>query len=141
MSKIPSRPTKTDAEEALKTLDELLDGFPFCSDVDRAVALSAIISPIVRGALGMVPLHAFTAPAPGTGKSYIADVVSAIVSGRICPVATAGKTEEETEKRLGGLLMQGFPVIAIDNVSSGLGGDLLCQVIERPIRSPIPYRN
>jgi putative DNA primase/helicase len=133
MPKIPSRPTKTDAEKALKTLDELLEGFPFCSDVDRAVGLSGLISPIVRGALGMVPLHAFTAPAPGTGKSYLADVVSAIVSGRICPVATAGKTEEELEKRLGGLLMQGFPVIAIDNVSSGLGGDLLCQVIERPI--------
>ncbi len=133
MPDIPRRPTKADAEKALKTLYELLEGFPFCSDVDRAVGLSGLISPIVRGALGMVPLHAFTAPAPGTGKSYIADVVSAIVSGRICPVATAGKTEEETEKRLGGLLMQGFPVIAIDNVSSGLGGDLLCQVIERPI--------
>jgi putative DNA primase/helicase len=133
MPAIPERPTLADAEKALKILDDLLEGFPFCSDIDRAVALSGIVSPVVRGALGMVPLHAFTAPAPGTGKSYIADVVSAIVSGRICPVATAGKTEEETEKRLGGLLMAGFPVIAIDNISSGLGGDLLCQVIERPI--------
>ncbi len=133
MPEIPARPTRQHALDALKLLDGLLDGFPFCTDIDRSVALSGLISPIVRGALGMVPLHAFTAPAPGTGKSYIADVVSAIVSGRICPVATAGKTEEETEKRLGGLLMSGFPVIAIDNVSSGLGGDLLCQMIERPI--------
>jgi putative DNA primase/helicase len=130
---MPERPTKADAEKALELLVALIKEFPFCSDIDRSVALSGIISPVVRGALGMVPLHAFTAPAPGTGKSYIADVVSAIVSGRICPVATAGKTEEETEKRLGGLLMAGFPVIAIDNISSGLGGDLLCQLIERPI--------
>jgi putative DNA primase/helicase len=133
MPAIPARPTKEQAGEALKLLDSLLEGFPFCGVIDRAVALSGIISPVARGALGMVPLHAFTAPAPGTGKSYIADVVSAIVSGRVCPVATAGKTEEETEKRLGALLMAGFPVIAIDNISAGLGGDLLCQVIERPI--------
>ena len=133
MSFVPEHPTRDDAIKALNLLSDLLKGFPFCAEIDRAVALSGMISPVVRGALGMVPLHAFTAPAPGTGKSYIADVVSAIVSGRICPVATTGKTEEETEKRLGGLLMAGFPVIAIDNVSSSLGGDLLCQMIERPI--------
>jgi putative DNA primase/helicase len=133
MPTVLERPTREDARAALTLLSDLLDGFPFCDEIDKSVALSGLIAPVVRGALGMVPLHAFTAPAPGTGKSYIADVVSAIVSGRICPVATAGKTEEETEKRLGGLLMAGFPVIAIDNVSAGLGGDLLCQVIERPI--------
>ena len=133
MPTVPDWPTYDQAVAAMKLFVDLLKEFPFCSDVDRGVALSGLIAPVVRGALGMVPLHAFTAPAPGTGKSYIADVVSAIVSGRICPVATAGKTEEETEKRLGALLMAGFPVIAIDNISSGLGGDLLCQIIERPI--------
>ncbi len=133
MPTVLEQPTRADALSALTLLSDLLEGFPFCGEIDKSVALSGLIAPVVRGALGMVPLHAFTAPAPGTGKSYIADVVSAIVSGRICPVATAGKTEEETEKRLGGLLMAGFPVIAIDNVSSGLGGDLLCQMIERPI--------
>ncbi len=130
---IPEHPTREDAENALELLTGLLANFPFCTDTDLSVALSAIISPIVRGALGMVPLHAFTAPSPGTGKSYIADVASAILSGRICPVATAGKTEEETEKRLGALLIAGYPLVSIDNVSAPLGGDLLCQLIERPV--------
>ena len=130
---MPEYPSREDAEAALALLSGLLENFPFCTGTDRSVALSAIISPIVRGALGMVPLHAFTAPAPGTGKSYIADVASAILSGRICPVATAGKTEEETEKRLGALLIAGYPLVSIDNVSGPLGGDLLCQLIERPV--------
>jgi phage gp37-like protein len=37
------------------------------------------------------------------------------------------------EKRLGAALMTGQPLISIDNISGELGGDALCQVIERPV--------
>ena len=130
---IPERPTRIDAEKALSLLSDLLVEFPFCGPVDRTVALSGLISPAVRGALGSVPLHGYTAPSPGTGKSYLVDVGSAITTGRFCPVVTAGKSEEEMEKRLGGLLLAGFSEISIDNVSHRLGGDLLCQAVERPL--------
>jgi putative DNA primase/helicase len=129
----PIGTSRAEAERALILLHDLLTGFPFVSDTDRAVALSGLISPCVRGAVGMVPLHAMTAPTAGTGKSYLVDLASAIVTGRICPVATAGRNEEETEKRLGGLLLSGFAVITLDNMSDALGGDLLCQAVERPI--------
>jgi putative DNA primase/helicase len=45
----------------------------------------------------------------------------------------AGKNEEETEKRLGALLRDGVSIVSLDNVSADLGGDMLCQVTERPI--------
>jgi hypothetical protein len=45
----------------------------------------------------------------------------------------AGRTEEETEKRLGAALLAGQPIISIDNVNGDLGGDALCQIIERPV--------
>ena len=45
----------------------------------------------------------------------------------------AGKTEEETEKRLGALLRDAVPVVSIDNVNGELGGDMLCQLTERPL--------
>jgi putative DNA primase/helicase len=114
-------------------LSGLLSEFPFLTLVDRSVALSMLVSAIVRGALGMVPVHAFTAPTPGSGKSYLADVTSAITSGRRCPVITPGKSEEELEKRLGAMLLAGFQTISLDNISSELSGDALCQVAERPI--------
>ena len=66
---VPSIGARRDhAERALAQLNDLLVGFPFCSEVDLAVALSGLISPCVRGAVGMVPLHALSAPAAGSGK-------------------------------------------------------------------------
>jgi putative DNA primase/helicase len=130
---IPERPNREAAVAALELLSGLLVEFPFVAPVDRSVALSMLISAVVRGALGMVPVHAFTAPTPGSGKSYLADVTTAITSGRRCPVITPGKSEEELEKRLGAMLLAGYPTISLDNMSSELSGDALCQVAERPI--------
>ena len=73
------------------------------------------------------------ATSPGSGKSYLADIVSAISTGRLCPVISAAPDEVETEKRIAGLLLAGYPIVSIDNVNGELGGDLLCQAIERPL--------
>lgn len=137
------QPTRDDALRALALLQGLLDEFPFVDDtevtggqfrrsVSRSVALSGLITPVVRGSLAVAPLHAFRANTAGTGKSYLVDIASAISSGRPCPVVAAGGDEAETEKRLTGLLLAGFPIASIDNVNGDLGGDLLCQAIERP---------
>ncbi|HEV7266378.1 MAG TPA: hypothetical protein VGN83_15875 [Falsiroseomonas sp.] len=126
-------PTRADAEKALVMLSNLLAEFPFTDPVSKAVALSGLITPVVRGALSVVPLHAFKANTAGTGKSYLADVSSAISTGRPCPVASAAADEAETEKRIAGLLLAGFPISSLDNVNGEFGGDLLCQAIERPL--------
>ena len=127
-------PTRADAERALATLNGLLAEFPFVSEVARSVALSALITPAIRGALTVAPMHAFRANTAGTGKSYLADVASAIATGRPCPVISAAPGDDvETEKRLVGLLVSGVPLLSLDNVNGELGGDLLCQAIERPL--------
>ena len=130
---MPEKPTRANAEAALATLKALLTGFPFVTEIDRAVALSGLITPVVRGALSVVPLHGFRASTAGSGKSFLVDIVSAIATGRPCPVVAAGQTDEETEKRLVGLLIAGFPIVSVDNVNGELGGDLMCQLIERPL--------
>lgn len=135
---IPAHPTRADAQRALDTLDELLEEFPFVDDASRSVALSALITPVVRGALQVSPMHATTAPVPGSGKSYIIDIASAISTGERAPALAAGRNEEETEKRLVSALINGQVIVSIDNVNGELGGDLLCQMIERPIVSVRP---
>ena len=130
---LSSRPARADAENALALLQTLIDGFPFVGDEDRAVALAAIITPVVRGAMQVAPLFAIRASTAGTGKSYLVDLAAALSTGRLCPVISAGTNPEETEKRLGGLLLEGFPLLSIDNVNGELGGDLLCQAVERPL--------
>lgn len=133
LSPLVQNPTRRTAEQALQVLLDLLVEFPFTSDVSRAVALSALITPVTRGALTVAPMHVFRASTAGSGKSYLVDTASAIASGRPCPVAAAGPDEIETEKRLIGLLLSGFPLVSLDNVNGELGGDTLCQAIERPL--------
>jgi putative DNA primase/helicase len=134
MPSIPNRPTREDADRALDYLSRLLAGFPFVDVVaDRAVALAALITPVVRGAMPVAPLFAIRATTAGTGKSYLVDLASAVSTGRLCPVISAGKDEVETEKRLGGLLLEGFPILSLDNVNGELGGDFICQAVERPL--------
>ena len=136
MPPIPERPSRDNALAALAKLDELLNEFPFINEASRSVALSALMTPVARGAMQVVPMHAADAPEAGSGKSYLFDIASTIATGEIAPAIAAGRDEEETEKRLVAELMTGQPIISIDNLNGELGGDLLCQAIERPTIKP-----
>jgi putative DNA primase/helicase len=96
------------------------------------VALSLMVSAVVVVLCAWSRCTPLRRRPPGTGKSYIADVVAAIVSGRWCPVITPCHTAEELEKRLGAMLLAGYPLISLDNISNALDGDALCQIAERP---------
>lgn len=133
MPPISDHPTKAEAFAALRTLNALLDDFPFTDEASRSVALSGLITSVVRGALPVAPLHAITAPVAGSGKSYIVDLVCAISTGQPAPVLSAGKNEDETSKRICAALLDGQSIVSIDNVNGELGGDLLCQAVERPV--------
>jgi len=126
-------PSRSAAETALFDLNCLLDEFPFATDVDRAVALSAIITGVCRGMMPVSPLFAFRATTPGSGKSFLVDVASVVATGRVCPVTSAGEDTNEMDKRLAGLLLAGYPIMSLDNINGELGSDLMCQAIERPI--------
>ncbi|CAA2161170.1 hypothetical protein MBRA_06330 [Methylobacterium brachiatum] len=133
---ISRHPSRQEAERALDLLTDLISGFPFVGPVDRAVALSGILTTVLRPTLPVVPLHAIRAHTSGTGKSYLVDVFTAIATGRPCPATSVAKSEEETEKRLAAHLLQGDAIISLDNVNGELGGDLLCQMTERSLVRP-----
>jgi putative DNA primase/helicase len=132
-------PTRQNVERALALLDALLDEFAFADQKDegkerspsRSVALSALITPVVRAAFPVAPMHAATAPVASSGKSYLWDTAAAIAIGNLMPVIACGRSEEETEKRLSAVLLAAQPLISIDNVNGMLGGDFLCQAVER----------
>jgi hypothetical protein len=130
---IPERPDQAAAAEALRLLDNLVATFPFVDRSSRAVALSGILTACVRRSLPTAPMHAFTAPTAGSGKSMLVDLISVISSGREAGVIAQGKTEEELEKRLSALLLAGDQVIAIDNCEAPLGGEFLCAMLTQPM--------
>ena len=130
---IPERPSEEDAAAALELLRGLVATFPFVGAADRAVALSAMLTACARRSLRTAPMHAFTAPTAGSGKSKLVDLCSVIATGREAGVISQGKAEEEMEKRLGALLLAGEQVVAIDNCEAQLGGEFLCQVLTQPV--------
>jgi putative DNA primase/helicase len=132
---IKLHPTRADAEAALETLKALLVETPFVKDVDRAVALSLILTIILRGTLETSPLHIFVSPIAGSGKSYIVDIANLIATGRRCAVLAATKSSEELEKRLGAAMLSGRPLISLDNLNGELSSNLLCQAVSQPVVS------
>ena len=134
MPPIAASPSKQDALDALATLNELLVEFPFANDASRSVAMSMLLTPVLRAALPpAVPMHVITAPEAGSGKSYLQDIASVITTGDRCAVLSVSDNPDETEKRLIGAALAQLPIIALDNVSDLLMGDFLCQATERPV--------
>jgi hypothetical protein len=85
--KVNDKPTKKDAKHALAKLKAILAGFPFVEtelgeSPSRSVALSAILTAIVRRSLHSAPMHASSAPTPGTGKTLLWDSIGRVGSGR-----------------------------------------------------------
>ena len=134
MPAIPQEPTREQALVAVQRLSTLLTEFPFASAISRSAALSMLLTPVLRGALGAaVPMHVVAAPQAGSGKSYLQDVSSVLATGERCAVITVAPDPNETEKRLIGAAIASFPIIALDNCNGTLSGDFLAQVTERPL--------
>jgi hypothetical protein len=133
---IPAAPTQEQAREALTHLDNaLLEEFPFIEQIDRSVALSLILTALDRHAMATAPLHAFTSPVPGTGKSLLVDLASLLATGEITPVISQGSNKDETEKRLGAELLSGNTIVSFDNCSAEVDSELLCQALtQRELR-------
>lgn len=130
-------PTKAEARQALDLLKKTLRTFKLVGrDAEGrspsvSVALSGILSAVMRRSLDTVPVHAFSAPVAGAGKSSIVDIASVIACGSRAAVTSAGTKEAgdvELEKRLASSMLAGDAVIAIDNIEAPLGGDFLCQL-------------
>jgi hypothetical protein len=138
---IPEHPTRQEAQAALEKLKDLLREFSFQDRkgdglekrLNCSVAISGLLTALLRGSLATSPIYLVRAGAPGTGKSYLVDLISMIATEQYCPVITASKNAEETEKRIGSILLSGIPIVSLDNCTHDLGGELLCQLTERPV--------
>jgi hypothetical protein len=126
---VPQSPSKADAKAALGRLKDLIATFPFVTDADRSVALAAFLTALDRRSMSTAPLIGFTAPTARTGKSLLVDLINILAAGRLMPVLSQGKDEQEFEKRLGASLLAGDACISIDNCEAPLSGALLCQAL------------
>lgn len=115
-------PIKQDlsTDDAIAAYHELMKPFGtfnFATDLDKSVALSAILSAVVRPTLKLAPGFAFDAPKQGSGKSYLCECLGLLATGeRPAMSPPIQKNEDEIRKVILSMLMQGTRVIVWDNV-------------------------
>jgi putative DNA primase/helicase len=149
MKPIPPAPTRKQALEARNLFFELLKEVPFGDVADEqsralplysrleksaaaSIVLDGVLSTVARGAISTTPIKLITAPTFGSSKSYCVDLVAMIATGQNAPVLAWASRAEENEKRLASVVLSGSPILSIDNLSTDLQGDFLCQLVERP---------
>ena len=127
---VPLEPTQADAKAAMGALVDLFCDFPYVSEADRYVPISAILSVIARAAIdGPVPGHLFDATVMGSGKTLQCDVVHVIAVGRLPAHATWPAKEEDQEKLLSTYACASPAAIVLDNVKGIFGGAAIEQTL------------
>jgi hypothetical protein len=138
---IPTKPTKSDAERALRKLRGFFRTFPFADaarlyDPDLAVEvvdptkaagldessfLAALLTAVCRQSLELAPGFLCDAPnysGAGTGKGLLVKAVCVIASGVKPSAFTSGHDAEEFDKRLTSALIEARPAVFLDNFNS-----------------------
>ena len=127
---IPEHPTKKEIRAAVVFIQEPLTDFPFEGEADRAHAVALFLLGFVRHAIdGPTPNHLIDAPVPGTGKSLLGDVLLTPAYGSNKGIVTAANDDDEWRKRLTAQLVEGRPVINIDNVRRPLDSGTLAAAL------------
>lgn len=114
---VPEQVSKGDAVAAYHELMKPFNTFDFADDLSRSVALSAIITALLRPSLPIAPAFAFDAPKQGSGKTYFCECIGLLASGQT-PTITPSieRNEDETRKTIMSMLMQANRFIIWDNI-------------------------
>lgn len=128
---VPERPTAADVARARALIvDDLLGEFPFVDGAERANAVALFLDPYVRNLIdGPTPLRLIEAPAPGSGKGLLADVVLRPAVGRRVAVMPAANDDDEWRKRITAQLCLMPAAILIDNIVKALDSGSLSSAL------------
>jgi hypothetical protein len=126
---IPDRPTRADAETALKILRAPFEEFPFVAEEDISVHIAAILTAIQRRTLEACPIFGYSAPAQRSGKSLLAESVAIIGTGKPAPATAVSGDREEMRKAITSALREGHVIINLDNIEHPLASPDLAKAI------------
>lgn len=124
--RIPDPITRDDARGCLAQIYESVADFPFAEPMHRSAWLAGLLTLFTR--------HAFDGPAPlilvdsntrGAGKGLLVDTAHMIATGYSAPVTALPDRDEETQKLITSLVMNGTPLVLLDNIAHDLGSPSL----------------
>jgi hypothetical protein len=128
---VPAEPTDADVAAARGLIvDDLLGDFPFADQASRAHAVACLVLPFARALVdGPTPLHLIDAPTEGTGKTLLAKAVLWVALGRDAPPVPEAESDAEWRKRITAELVEGGPVLFLDNLNRPLDAGSLAAAL------------
>ena len=106
------------ARAALALLEDLLTEFHFVAATDKAAALSAIFTAVVRPSLSHAPGFHARAPVFGSGKTYLCELIGAFAGPAGNAKVSYPTTSEEATKVILSLLLTSPAVIEFDDMDT-----------------------
>lgn len=122
---VAEKPTPADVAQASSLITEMLSGFPFVSEHDRANYIGILLTPLLR-TITPPPykLGAIEAHQPGSGKTLLANLVR-YIHGGVFRVEVPPESEELRKQITSILSMTTGPVVLLDNVTGHLKSPVL----------------
>lgn len=118
--KVKDKQIYTDALEAKKELETLLEEFQFEDAVDESAALCAMLTASIRAQLPYAPMFLIKAHQPGTGKGVLSELISLFATSANLSPLPFPKESTECEKLLLAELLKAPAVLFFDNITSDL---------------------
>jgi len=111
-------PTPDAARAALALLEELLTEFHFVAATDKAAALAAIVTAVVRPTLPHAPAFHVRAPVFGSGKTYLCELIGAFAGPGGNAKVSYPTTSEEATKVILSLLLTSPACVEFDDMDT-----------------------
>lgn len=111
-------PTPDAARAALSLLEDLLTEFHFVAPTDKAAALAAIFTAVVRPTLAYAPGFHVRAPVFGSGKTYLCELIGSFAGPAGNAKVSYPTTSEEATKVILSLLLTSPAVIEFDDMDT-----------------------
>ena len=111
-------PSEELAEYSLRYLESLVDETEFETEHDRSAAVCAMLTAAIRPSLPLAPAFNITATGSGSGKSYLADIITAFAGPEEPHRVTFPTRSDEASKLIVTVLMSRPNVIIFDDMDS-----------------------
>src|SRR6266702_3542733 len=108
---IPPHPTHEEVKAAAAFITGFIQDFPFEGRADHANTVGLLLSTVTRQMFKHVPLALIDATKQGTGKGLLTDMIALIATGKSSAAITQTSSDEEWDKRITALLMEGASLI------------------------------
>jgi len=120
-----------DIQQIQEEMHELLVDFPFKDEASRQNFIGLMLTPLVAPAIdGNRPLHLLLSPLERTGKTKLAEeVFGGVILGRETPALQITDRDEERDKRLLALLLQGETIVHLDNLPPTVDSGALASIL------------